>query len=120
MPTNRTVAAEINYQGKMQGRPAYYATDYSRDRLALEASLMRIHDLRLDKGKTSLEAEGFTLVDHKTTVTNFRDDDQIMRIYLPEIARLMQRLTGACKVLLAPHGVLRFSEKSGEYLICFA
>ena len=115
MPTNRTVAAEINYQGEMQGRPAYYATDYSRDRLALVASPVRIHDLRPDKDKPSLQEEGFMLLDHKTAVDNFRDDDQIKRIYLPEIAQLMQRLTGACKVLMAPYGVLRFSEKSGEY-----
>ena len=115
MARPRTVKAEINYQGEMRGRPAYYATDYSRDRLALQASSVSIRDLRPYKDKPSLKKEGFMLVDHKTTVGNFRDEDQIARVYLPEIAQLVQQRTGACKVLMAPRGVLRFSEKSQEY-----
>jgi hypothetical protein len=111
----RFVEAEINYQGEMAGRPAYYATDYSRDRLALQANRVRIHDLRAERDGLSLDREGFMLVDHKTTVTDFRDDDQITRVYHPEIAQLVQRLTGADRVLMAPHGVLRFSEKSADY-----
>ena len=111
----KTVTAEINYQGEMPGRPAYYATDYSRDRLALQAKPVRIHDVRTKREQPSLQAEGFMLVPHKTAVTDFHDEKQVVEIYLPEIAQLMQRLTGACKVLMAPHGVLRFSEKSTEY-----
>ena len=113
--TVRTVKAEINYQGEMRERPAYYATDYSRDRLALQASPVKIHDLRPEKGRQSLQEEGFVLVDHKSAVRDFRDEDQVARIYMPEIEKLVLQLTGAVKVLMTPRGVLRFSEKSGEY-----
>lgn len=115
MTTNNTVEAEINYQGEMRERPAYYATDYSRDRLALRACPVTIRDLRPEKGKQSLHEEGFMLVDHQSAVGDFRDEDRIARIYMPEIEKLMLQLTGASKVLMTPRGVLRFSEKSGEY-----
>ena len=115
MATDRMVEAEINYQGDMPGRPAYYAVDYSRDRLALQSCPVRIEDLRPEKGHQSLQEEGFTLLDQKSAVSDFRDEDQVARIYMPEIEQLLLRLTGASRVLMTPRGVLRFSEKSGDY-----
>ena len=115
MAKNQTVEAEINYQGEMQGRPAYYATDYSRDRLALQACPVTIHDLRPDRDQQSLQQEGFVLVDHHSSVRDFRDEEQIAQIYMPEIEKLMLQISGASKVLMTPRGVLRFSEKSSEY-----
>jgi len=111
----RTVEAAINYQGEMQGRPAYYATDYSRDRLALEAKTVSIQDQRGSKDKISLDKEGFTLVDHRTTLQQFSDADDVSRVYLPEMEQLLLSLTGASQVLMSPSGVLRFSEKSTDY-----
>lgn len=99
----------------MEGRPAYYATDYSRDRLALEAHTVSITDLRRDSRDVSLQEEGFMLVDHNTKVVNFRDDDEVTGKYIQEIEKLMLEVTGAGTVIMAPHGVLRFSETSGEY-----
>ena len=61
------------------------------------------------------ENKGFTLMEHRSGVSDFRDEDQIARIYMPEIERLMLQLTGAGRVLMTPRGVLRFSEKSGDY-----
>ena len=115
MSSQKTVAAEINYQGHMDGRPAYYATDYSRDRLALEAEQVDITDLRDDRDSVALEREGFRLVNHMSAVKDFREQGQISNIYLPEIEKLVQELTGAARVLMAPNSVLRFSEKSSEY-----
>lgn len=112
---SRLVEAEINYQGEMEGRPAYYATDYSRDRLALEANTVKIRDLRSEKASVSLQQEGFVLLDHSSAVRDFQDEESISRIYLPEIEKLILQLTGARRVLMAPHSVLRFSEKSEEY-----
>lgn len=110
-----TVEAEINYQGEMDGRPAYYATDYSRDRLALQAKQVTISDLRQDRDRVTLQEQGFMLVDHSSGVKNFRDEEQVLNIYLPEIEALMLKLTGADRVLMAPNSVLRFSEASDEY-----
>lgn len=99
----------------MEDRPAYYATDYSRDRLALEGHTVCITDMRPDRDDVNIDKEGFMLVDHGATVVDLRNDDEVTGIYLPEIEQLMLEITGANRVLMAPHGVLRFSETSGEY-----
>ena len=109
------VDASINYQGEMEGRPAYYATDYSRDRLALVSEKVAIRDLRDRKGATSLDEEGFMLVDHRTAVRDFHNDDDVANIYIPEVERLMLEITGAQRILMNRRCVLRFSERSQEF-----
>ncbi len=103
----------INYIGEMSERPRYYAVDYARDNLQIDARPMRIEDLRGDNA--SLDEEGFALWEHKSAIKNFRDDDEVRRIYSGEIEKLILEVTGASKVLISPGGVLRFGEKSPEY-----
>jgi hypothetical protein len=61
---------------------------------------VRIHDARALAGALSLDGNGFTLIEHHSAVTDFRDAEQIKRIYYPEIERLVRTLTGAEKVLV--------------------
>ena len=108
------VEAEINYQGRMEGRPYYYANDHSRDRMALEGHHVRIIDSRGERDAIRFGDQGFQLLDHVSAVTDFRDHDQVAAIYSPEINALVKELTSASSVLMVPRGVLRFSGRSGE------
>ena len=75
----------------------------------------RIHDARADRS-LSFERNGFTLVRHDTKVTDFRDAEQVKRIYYPEIEKLVRELTGAEKVI--PFGdVLRSDDPKKHELI---
>jgi hypothetical protein len=109
----RTVLGVINYVAPTGERPRYYAVDYSRDNLKIDARPMRVTDLR--GTNASLDAEGFTLAPHKSAIKNFRDDEEVRRTYATEIEQLIQEMTGATKVLLSAGGILRFGESSSEY-----
>lgn len=106
------VLGTINYVGEMSERGRYYAVNYARDNLKIDARPMRIEDLRGDNA--SLNEEGFTLATHKSAIKNFRDDAEVGRVYSGEIEKLIQEMTGAAKVL-ATGTVLRFGERSPEY-----
>jgi hypothetical protein len=74
-----------------------------------------IHDARAARD-LSLDRNGFTLIEHRSAVTDFRDADQVKRIYYPEIERLVMRLTGAEKVLVFGD-VLRSDDPAKHKLI---
>jgi hypothetical protein len=75
----------------------------------------RIHNAREATG-LSLDRNGFTLIRHDTKVTNFRDADQVRRVYYAEIEKLVRELTGAVKVI--PFGdVLRSDDADKHELV---
>jgi len=109
-----TVAGDVNYIGEMSERPRYYANDHSRDVLNLDARTVRIENVRDLPTAPSIDREGFTLIPHRSAVTDFRDPQEIMRTHYPEIERLLLQLSGADRVVVTAPGVLRFSEASPE------
>jgi hypothetical protein len=54
-------------------------------------------------GKTCVHEEGFGLFDAPSRVTNWRDDEQVQRIYYPEAAELACLATGARRGLVFDH-----------------
>src|SRR5262249_35454254 len=78
------VTGDVNYIGDMSERPRFYANDHSRDVLNLDPRTIRIENVR-DTGNTpSLDKEGFTLVRHRSAVSDFRDQQEILRAHYPE------------------------------------
>jgi hypothetical protein len=76
---------------------------------------VRIHNARA-ASNLSIERNGFTLVEHRSAVTDFRDAEQVKRIYYPEIEKLVRELTGAEKVLVFGD-VLRSDDPARRELI---
>lgn len=109
------VEAEINYLGDMDIRPAFYATDYSKDNLKLNTVAVKIRNARQTQEPPVLDREGFLLKKHQSAVADFRDQNEVSHRYIPEIEKLMLEVTGAEKVIMGPRGVLRFGERSEEY-----
>jgi hypothetical protein len=62
-----------------------------------------IRDARPMVDRLSLDKEGFVLLHHQTTVTNFYDEEQIKSIYYPECERVMKEATGAVRVVAFDH-----------------
>ena len=50
-----------------------------------------------------LDQEGFGLMRHKSEVCDFYDDEEIERVYYPETEQLLEKATGASKVLIFDH-----------------
>jgi hypothetical protein len=62
-----------------------------------------IRNARLLRERPQLEREGFTLVDHETKVRNFYDEDEIRRVYYPEMEWLIREASGAAHVVIFDH-----------------
>jgi hypothetical protein len=67
-----------------------------------QARPVTIRNGRLVNG-FSLDREGFLLVKHETKMKNFYDDDEVKRVYYPEIEQLVKQFTGAARVLVFDH-----------------
>lgn len=101
------VEAELNYLGATAQRPRYFA--YDRDdadpppHMPLEPHRMQIHDLRPVADRLSLDLQGFALAEHRTSVRDFWDDDEVRRVYYPEAERFIKQITGADRVFIFDH-----------------
>jgi hypothetical protein len=106
------VESSVNYLEPMDELPVFYAQKQENN-LKLAAHTIRIRDARPMQAHLSLDREGFALADCPSAVRNFRDSDEVQRVYRPEIERLITELTGARKVLVAGP-VLRWGERSKD------
>lgn len=109
----RSVIGAVNYLGPMSVRPEFFSEAQEKNNLNLESHEVAITDYRDRGGETGLETGGFVLVEHRSSVTDFRDTAQIASHYRPQIVELITGLTGARKVVVtAP--VLRWSEREAH------
>jgi len=103
------VEATLNYLADMAERPAYYLyppppgipwrnTKGDRRRLP-------IHDARDLPAAPTLDTEGFALAELETAVENLYDASAIRGRYYGEVERLVQRITGATRVLAFDHNL---------------
>ncbi len=104
------VESSVNYLDEMDELPVFYARK-TKNNLKLSAHNIQVEDARVLSSAQTLEREGFGLFHHPSAVANFRDTEEVLRVYRAEIERLLTRLTGAPKVLVTGP-VLRWSENS--------
>jgi hypothetical protein len=101
------VEAELNYLGLMTERPRYYAYEIPAgepgSNMAHEAHRMRIRDLRPIGDELDLDVQGFALVEQRSAVRDFWDDDEVRRVYYPEAERIIAEQTGAARVFIFDH-----------------
>ena len=55
----------------------------------------------------SLDANGFALVNHRSAVRDFFDDEEVRRVYYPEVERVLKQATGAFRVHIFDHTTRR-------------
>ena len=106
------VRAAIAYAGRGIARPRYHANDSSGDILDIVPMDMHIVDARA-RGAT-LDDAGFTLVAHRSVLTDFGDREAVDAVHRQEIVALIGELSGADLVVVGSPGILRFSEKSAQ------
>ena len=98
------VEAELNYLGPMTERPRYYAYEIGeRSNMTYDPHRMRIHDMRPISSDVSLDTQGFALVEQRSAVQDFWDDDEVRRVYYPEAERVIKQVTGASRVFIFDH-----------------
>ncbi len=111
------VKATLNYLAPMEEKPVYYqyppppGTSWRNthgDRRTLP-----IHDARSLDPKPSLDAQGFELAPLRTALEDLYDAEAVRRTYYPEVEALVQKRTGATRVLAFDHNV-RSEELAGR------
>ncbi len=101
-----TVEAEIRYLRHGSVPPRFHATDPSQRSVSLVEQAVHFHDLRHADPASSVEREGFTMLPHRSKVTDFADASQ-HALYCEELAQLLREVTGSSLVFLSPTVVLR-------------
>jgi hypothetical protein len=105
------VEAALNYLAPMAERPRYraYAPEpgVPRSNMAHETHQVRIHNMRPIQSQISLDREGFALLEQRSAVRDFWDEDEIRRIYYPEAERFIASATGASRVVIFDHTLRR-------------
>src|SRR5215472_17940544 len=101
------VKAELNYLKPMSERPRYYAYEpepgEARSNMEHEAHSLQIHDMRPIASEITLDRQGFAVVEQRTAVRDFWDDDEVRQVYYPEAERFITELTGASRVFIFDH-----------------
>jgi len=64
-----------------------------------------IRNGRLETDRFALERNGFRFVHHDTEVADFFDEDEVRRVYYPEMAALVKAESGAARVEVFDHTV---------------
>ena len=64
-----------------------------------------IHNARPIEDRLSLDRQGFILVHHHSSVTNFYDDAEVKSVYYAGIERLVKEASGAVRVVAFDHNV---------------
>jgi hypothetical protein len=105
------VEATLNYLAPMTERPRNYTYDpppgVSRSNSTHEPHLVPVYDARAVESDISLDREGFAVLHHKSAVEDFWDDDEVRRVYYPEVQRVLAEATGASKVYIFDHTLRR-------------
>jgi hypothetical protein len=105
------VLADMNYLGPMSERPRNYTFEppagTAWSNVVNETREVAIHDARPVAGQVSLDANGFALLGHASAVRDFFDDEEVKRVYYPEVERLVKQATGADRVHIFDHTTRR-------------
>jgi hypothetical protein len=105
------VEGVLNYLALIGEKPMNLAYDpgpgVRRSTGTPEPHTMAIHDVRPVAAQLSLDVEGLAVVEQRSAVRDFYDEDELRQVYYPEAERLVAAATGASRVLVFDHTIRR-------------
>ena len=110
----RTVQATLNYSLDTGRAEAFHANDLSLDTVRKDPHEVDITDARSLAGEPKLDVNGVELFVMPSAVEDWRDEEGVNRVYGPEIAAFLERITGADEVIVTGPAILRWSERSPD------
>jgi hypothetical protein len=75
---------------------------------------MEVRNGREIAAELSLERNGFVLIEHKTAMKNFFDENELKSVYFPEVERLIREASGASRVVIFDHTLRSGDEDERE------
>jgi hypothetical protein len=105
------VEATLNYLAPTAERPRSYAYEPPSGEpwttIVNSEHQVPIHDARVNAAEFSLDRHGFGLVEHRSAVHDFHDNEEVKRVYYPEAEALLKAVTGASRVFIFDHTTRR-------------
>src|SRR5271155_935890 len=105
--TPESVPGRLNFQVPTAERPVTYRytpPPGTPDRAPRYAPhTVPVYNARAIGSGLSLDREGFRLVTHAGPALNFYAEDEVKAVYYPAAERLLERITGAPRVLVFDH-----------------
>jgi hypothetical protein len=102
-----TVEASVNYLLDTGTTPFTYTggpgSTEVRSEGTMDPHVVTMHNGRREADRFALERDGFHFVPHDTTMKNFFDEDEIRRVYYPEMVELVKAESGAKRVVVFDH-----------------
>jgi hypothetical protein len=102
-----SIEAELNYLRHTGARPVNYTFQpppgVPQRSGEVDARRVKISNARQESELPTLDRNGFQLLTHVSAVQDFANEDAIRSIYYREAAELIQRATGAVKVVVFDH-----------------
>jgi len=80
----------------------------------LDKSTVMIADARRHAGTFGLDREGFAFLNAPSAVADFEDEDELVRVYYPEVRRLVAEAVGASEVEIFDH-TIRVTDPTSGY-----
>src|SRR5262245_58056584 len=104
---NEAIEATVNYildnGEKIFTQTAAPGSTDVRSGGTVDPHRVTIRNARLHAEPFALNREGFRFVRHDTKVSNFFDEDEIRRVYYPEMEALVKAESGASRVVVFDH-----------------
>jgi hypothetical protein len=66
-----------------------------------------IRNARTEPGQLSLDEHGATLIEHRSRLKDFYDNEELIAVYYPEAAAAIKAATGADRVVVFDHNIRR-------------
>jgi hypothetical protein len=109
MENPEQVQTTMNYLADRDSKPVSYAYKPPEGTPVRSWQVSKhpttIHNARPIEDRLSLDRQGFILVHHHSSVTNFYDNAEVKSVYYPEIERLVKEASGALRVVAFDHNV---------------
>jgi hypothetical protein len=107
----RQVDAALHYIAPMTEHARTYTYDpppgVVRSNIVPDTHIVPIRDVRPIADELSLDVEGFELIQQKSAVRDFWNEDEVRAVYYPEVERLLKAVTGAQRVFVFDHTLRR-------------
>jgi len=102
-----SVQSSLNYIIPGGEKPVTLSNSPGEVRVTSNSGNYQAHSVTIRNGRLvggfSLDKEGFILVKHETKVKDFYNDEEVKRVYYPEIEQLVKQSTGGARVLVFDH-----------------
>lgn len=101
----------FNYIAPMNEKPRNYTYDpppgVPQSNASYEPHTLPVYDVRPVAHQVTVDDEGIQLVEHRSAVRGFEDEEEIHRVYYPEAEEIIRRATGASRVVVFDHTIRR-------------